>query len=172
MLRKGIILTLALIALTSWSGCVREKPRISDLAPGSGTLIVELEGFRNNRGDVILSLFRTERGFPEDMDRAVKNAYSAIVDYRANVVFGNLPYGVYALSILHDENRNGKMDTTLIGIPKEGHGASNDAQRQFAPPKFEDARFILNSEELRIQAKIHYFKRKKPWDDRSDRQVH
>jgi uncharacterized protein (DUF2141 family) len=35
------------------------------------------------------------------------------------------------------------MDTNLLGIPKEGVGASNDARGHFGPPKYEDAKFKL-----------------------------
>lgn len=162
-MKKMTILILVLIAAALGPGCTRKTARMPAPESGSGTLIIELEGFRNNRGEVILSLFRSEKGFPDDMDRAVRNVQAPIADYRAEAVLENLPYGVYAFSVLHDENCNGKMDSTLIGIPKEGHGASNDAQRQFAPPEFEDAKFVLNSGELKMREKIHYFKRKKPW---------
>ena len=49
--------------------------------------------------------------------------------------------GVYAVGMLHDENNNGKMDTDMLGIPKEGYGASNDARGSFGPPSVNDARF-------------------------------
>ena len=39
----------------------------------------------------------------------------------------------------HDENDNKKLDTNLIGIPKEGFGYSKDAMGRFGPPKFDDA---------------------------------
>jgi uncharacterized protein (DUF2141 family) len=45
------------------------------------------------------------------------------------------------VSVFHDENSNGKIDRNFMGIPKEGVGASNDAEGRFGPPKFDDARF-------------------------------
>ena len=38
----------------------------------------------------------------------------------AQVVFTRLPYGVYAVSLFHDENRNGKLDCRFLKIPTEG----------------------------------------------------
>ena len=38
----------------------------------------------------------------------------------AQVTFKDLPQGSYAVSVLHDENGNGKMDKNFVGMPKEG----------------------------------------------------
>ncbi len=68
----------------------------------------------------------------------------------------NMPPGEYAISLLHDENDNEKMDTGLMGIPKEGYGASNDAKVTFGPPKFADARFPLTQNQTTIRIKMRY----------------
>jgi uncharacterized protein (DUF2141 family) len=47
----------------------------------------------------------------------------------------------YAVSVFHDENSNGKLDRNLLGIPREGVGASNNAVGHFGPLKFDDAAF-------------------------------
>ena len=43
--------------------------------------------------------------------------------------------GRYAVSLMHDENGNGRLDTTL-GIPREGFGFSNNPGLTFGPPRF------------------------------------
>ena len=55
--------------------------------------------------------------------------------------------GVYAVSVFHDENGNGKLDTGFMGIPSEGFGASNDAPEKFGPPKYADARFAVTGDQ-------------------------
>jgi uncharacterized protein (DUF2141 family) len=52
----------------------------------------------------------------------------------------DMPPGAYALSVVHDENGNGRLDTRL-GIPREGFGFSNNPRIWFGPPSFESARF-------------------------------
>jgi len=54
------------------------------------------------------------------------------------VVFEVVP-GRYAAALHHDANANGRMDTNLVGIPKEGYGVSNDARPRFRAPSFSDA---------------------------------
>lgn len=157
-------LSVALLALGLLAGCSVTKPAPARVPAGEGTLVVDIEGFRSDQGEVIVSLFSSSRGFPEEMGEALENAHAGILDRRARVVFEKIPYGTYALSVLHDENRNGRMETGLLGMPLEGHGASNDAHRSFAPPKFRDARFLLDTTEKLMKVRMEYSKKKGPWD--------
>ena len=56
--------------------------------------------------------------------------------------FRNLASGSYALSIVHDENGNGRLDT-FAKIPREGYGFSGNPPIRFGPPKFAEASFTL-----------------------------
>ena len=51
---------------------------------------------------------------------------------------------MYKRQAFHDVNENGKMDTNFIGIPKEPIGISNNAKGFMGPPKFNNAKFLLN----------------------------
>jgi hypothetical protein len=59
-----------------------------------------------------------------------------VVDQEVQIVFTNLSYGRYGISLYHDENANGKMDKNLMGIPKEADGFSNNAKGFFGKPDF------------------------------------
>lgn len=54
-----------------------------------------------------------------------------------------VPAGTYAVSLIHDENGNGKLDTAL-GMPREGFGFSRNPAISFGPPKFKSAAFVVN----------------------------
>jgi uncharacterized protein (DUF2141 family) len=58
--------------------------------------------------------------------------------------FRNLAAGTYSVSIIHDENGNGKLDT-FVAIPREGFGFSGNPPIRFGPPKFGEASFRLNT---------------------------
>jgi uncharacterized protein (DUF2141 family) len=107
----------------------------------NGTLTVTILNFRNNLGQASVALYNKEEAFPKSPDKAVKIVYAPIRDKKAVVVFESLPPGEYAISVFHDENKNGKMDTNFFGIPKEGVGASNDARGHLGPPHYKDAKF-------------------------------
>jgi uncharacterized protein (DUF2141 family) len=41
--------------------------------------------------------------------------------------------------VIHDENRNAKLDRNLIGIPKEGFGFANNPHVGLSAPRFQAA---------------------------------
>ena len=98
---------------------------------GSSTLTVQVTGARNTKGRIGVLLFESAQGFPNDNSKAVRQQTVDIEPstLSGQAVFKNLPHGTFAVAVLHDENGNGKMDKNLMGIPKEGYGASNN------PPK-------------------------------------
>ena len=55
-----------------------------------------------------------------------------------------MPQGNYAIAVYHDKNKNGKIDTNLLGIPKEDYGFSNDARGKFGPASWNDAVFKVS----------------------------
>lgn len=110
----------------------KEPPKTTRLS----VLVTDLKG----RGVVLVSLFDKKDGFPDGKSRAYTVA--PVTGSRAEAHFDNLPPGEYAAVVLHDENNNGKMDTTL-GIPREGFGATNGASERFNAPRWAKARFYL-----------------------------
>jgi uncharacterized protein (DUF2141 family) len=68
----------------------------------------------------------------------------------------NLPAGVYAVSVFHDENMNQKLDKNFVGIPKEGYGASNNPRKKMGPPTFEETKIQVSGAEQSLQIKLMY----------------
>ena len=121
-----------------------------------GEIVIRISGLRNNNGIIRALLFNTSDGFPANH----KNSF-ALKNVRTEndsvlFVFSDIPYENYAVSVLHDENENGKLDTNWIGLPKEGVGVSNNVKSKFGPPKFEDAKFKLNSKTINLTITINY----------------
>ena len=125
-------------------------------AVGQGHRIsVSVTGLRSDLGKVYLSLYHSAAGYPKEPSSAFRLLTGAIVKGKCVVEFDGIPNGVYAIACFHDENDNGKLDTNLIGIPKEGTGASNDAKGSFGPPKFRDAQFKVDGDVTQT-IKINY----------------
>lgn len=114
-----------------------------------GTIIVKIVGFASNAGSVRVALWNQADSFLVS-DDYVARAQGAIVDHASLVPLKDIPHGEYAVSVFHDENDNGKLDTGFMRIPKEPIGTSNNARGRFGPPKYKDARFQLNTTELQI----------------------
>ena len=61
----------------------------------------------------------------------------------------------YAVRFIHDENQNEKLDTNILGIPKEGFGFSNDAFGKFGPKDFSEWLFEVSGD-TRIRMTTKY----------------
>ncbi len=100
-----------------------------------------ITNLRNDKGFVLVSLFKDGVGYPDDATKAFKTAKVPIKDKKGSFLFSDLPTGTYAISILHDENNDQKMNKSFLGLPKEGYGFSNNAIGAFGPPALKKASF-------------------------------
>jgi uncharacterized protein (DUF2141 family) len=103
-----------------------------------------VSGLRSSKGQVLACLTQVPATYP-DCDKD-PNAHKLKVPAGATVTldFGAVPAGVYAISVIHDENGNGKLDKRMM-MPAEGYGFSRDAPVHFGPPSFKSASFTVNA---------------------------
>ena len=112
-------------------------------------LSLSITNLRNNKGHVLISVYKDGVGYPEELDKAVRRAKLTIINKKATVSFAGLASGNYAIAILHDENDDGKMNTNFLGLPKEGYGFSNNVMGTFGPPTFSKASFQYNANQIK-----------------------
>jgi uncharacterized protein (DUF2141 family) len=120
-------------------------------------LKIVFKGLRNDKGWLGMLLFNGPEGYPGEYRKAYKLAYKRIENGAVVIDFKDIPFGSYAVTMLHDENANMDIDFNFIGIPKEGYGASNNAARYFGPPRYKDARFEVNQTDQVITIKPIYW---------------
>lgn len=130
---------------------------LSTSAQGRSDLRVEVEGLRNQKGKISITVFNSPEGFPEDIDRAYRWKTLDLSEEKPVFTFEDLPAGEYAYAILHDEDGDGEMKKNLLGIPREGFGFSNNYQPRIKNPSFQDASFSLNGGSKTHQIEIIYF---------------
>jgi uncharacterized protein (DUF2141 family) len=116
-----------------------EAPR----PPGTGTVRVTLTGFRSEKGQALLALFLSDKGWPHDETLAFGRIALPIRGEEVVAEFEDVPSGPFAISAFHDEDADRVMDTGPFGIPSEDYGFSRDARGTFGPPGFEEARLDL-----------------------------
>jgi len=138
---KNLLLVFAIIFSSLLTTNAQEETanltiNISGLNSDKGTLLIAVY---NKKGDFLKKLFRGD---------TIK-----IKNKKSSVIFKNLPKGEYAVSFVHDENDNKKMDTNFMKIPKEDYGCSNNARGFMGPPKYDDAKFQLTANKT-IEIKI------------------
>lgn len=106
-------------------------------------VVVKVTNLKSDKGKVFIALYNSQDAF---LKSECKSAIVSIENNISNYTFKNLPQGTYAISLFHDENDNGEMDTNFLGIPNEHYGASNNAKGFMGPPKWEDAKFEVKKE--------------------------
>jgi len=123
-----------------------------------GAIRLEILGFRNELGEARAALFGSSEGFPSDHQIAVRRERVPIHEAKAELALAGLPAGTYALSVMHDENGNGELDKSGLGVPTEGAGFSQDAAGTFGAPSFEDASFRVDAgSETRVTIHLRYY---------------
>ena len=108
-------------------------------------LVVQVTGIENDDGKLMIALSNTK----EDYDKrgeAFRGGAAEIKDGAVFFTFQNIPAGEYAIKVFHDEDGDRELDTGFLGIPSEDYGFSNNAPGIFGPASWEDAKFLLNTE--------------------------
>ena len=105
---------------------------------------IRVDGFRNDKGELGVNVFRSPVGWPEESAKAVFHANFPITGDHATAQF-NLPPGRYAIAVLHDENSNHKLDKNFLGIPTKGFGFANNPKVLFSAPSFDTAALQVSS---------------------------
>ena len=108
-----------------------------------GTLLIELDGLANDKGEVLVGLYNDPKKFPKE-NQALHNLKGKPSKKKCVIKAMKLPYGEYGVAAMHDENKSGNMDYNLIGLPKEIYGFSNNKRPVFGPPGFKACRFVID----------------------------
>ena len=109
------------------------------------TIEVSMSGFENNEGKAMVGLFIEEETFLREPEMTLS---SIIVNQKSEVTFTDIPDGIYAISVYHDENDNDKLDLVMGILPKEDNGTSNNPNTVMGPPKWKDSIFEVKNGEV------------------------
>nr|WP_321223046.1 DUF2141 domain-containing protein [uncultured Psychroserpens sp.] len=106
---------------------------------------VKIKNLESNKGKVYVAVYDSEGAF---LNTGLKSIMTKITGNSCEVTFKDIPKGVYAISMFHDENDNKKLDSNFLGIPKEDYGCSNNARGLMGPPKWDDAKFEVKDKSI------------------------
>jgi uncharacterized protein (DUF2141 family) len=105
---------------------------------------VEILNVKNNIGKIYIALYNSKDTFLV-RSKMYKGLIREAESNTMTCTFQNIPKGTYAIALFHDENLNEKLDKNFFRIPTEGYGISNNAQPMFGPPRFDNAKFNVDS---------------------------
>ncbi|WP_240788893.1 DUF2141 domain-containing protein [Psychroserpens sp. NJDZ02] len=107
------------------------------------TITVTVTNVKNNTGQIGFALHTTETWMK---GQGIQHKNISIKNNTATITFKNVKPGAYAIMVLHDENKNNRMDFEN-GMPLENYGMSNNPM-SYGPPQFSEAKFNVTSETL------------------------
>ena len=109
---------------------------------------MEINNLQSNNGHLYIRIL-------DGNENPVIVGTSPVINYSARISFDSISPGKYAIQFFHDENENQKMDFSLIGIPKEKFGSSNNVKPILGPPKFEKMLFNLTQNKKVIMVPVN-----------------
>ena len=121
-------------------------------------LTVTVDGVQSAAGQLVLGLYIDAKTWPKgpaDYTVEVPARQGRVV-----YVFKDLPPGRYALTGFHDENSDGTMNYSFIGLPKEGFFFSHDLSPGLSPPGFEACAVTLADTPMAITVRIQHWGRR------------
>ncbi len=151
-LRSALILAAALAGASA----AHAQPAACVGTPAGARLRLEVTHVRAAQGEMVLTVY------PDDARRflAPKGKLARVrLPARAPTTEGcfELPApGRYAAAVYHDSNGDGRFDRTLLGMPAEGYGFSNDAPAVTGLPAFDRVRFTVGPGETTIRIALRY----------------
>ncbi|HRH19411.1 MAG TPA: DUF2141 domain-containing protein [Brevundimonas sp.] len=125
-------------------------------AAQAGDVTVTLTGVQARGGQLLVSLQTREQFMqPTGLGEIVQNPTAGTT----TVTFRDVPAGDYAVSVLHDQNGDGQMQVSEIGIPTEGWAMSHGAELR-GPPTFAQVKVAIPAAGAALTEPMFY------WDGR------
>ena len=147
--RLAIVLSIAHIILTPVLNIA--VPALAQ-SGALATLVVKITGLRSEKGQVKIAVFNSAEKWLGEQP-----AYSSTISVESQTVLwkiNDIPYGDYGIAVFHDENKNGKMDKNLLGIPAEAYGFSNNVRVTFGPPTWEKSKFVVKQPSTDVSIEV------------------
>ena len=121
----------------------------------------DITGIKTNKGQIRCALFKSAKGFPGESKDTIQQDALQIKELPASTAapvicdFRELVSGIYAISVLHDENEDGLLNKNFLGLPTESYGVSNNITPAMRAPTFDESKFTVDTEtQLRLSIQL------------------
>lgn len=95
------------------------------------------------KGNMMVAVYNNEGDF---MKKHFDVKKAKITGKEVVVIFEDVKPGEYAITLFQDKNENLKLDTNVVGMPKEPYGFSNNVMGNMGPPSFEQAKVKVDAD--------------------------
>ena len=148
MLRSLCLLTsLLLVTLAT----LAQQSAPATTAGHGYTLTIIAEGVNQQDGNIGVLVFNSAKGWPDDRQVALKDIVVPAHQGSVTLTIPGLAAGEYGVALVHDVNKNHKLDKNWMGKPIEQWGLSNNPHATLKTPSYDTCKFALKGDmELHI----------------------
>ncbi|MFW0718592.1 DUF2141 domain-containing protein [Pedobacter sp. N23S346] len=122
----------------------------------SQELRVKVSDIRSAKGKIILNVFKDEASYEKQQPYTTLSFDKKAISNGVLMVKGTVATGIYGITLIDDENGNGKLEKNFMGIPKEGFGFSNFFMTKMKKPAFNEFKFELKPGSSVVEIKTKY----------------
>ncbi len=118
---------------------------------------VIIKDIKTPNGQILMGIYKDDVSFDKELPYKKVQAFKTKISNGILLVEVKLEPGKYGISLMDDENFNGKMDYNFIGIPKEGFGFSNYYHTGLTKPKLKSFSFeVIENKNTKVEVKMKY----------------
>ena len=154
-------LRLATAALACALGLMAAPALAASACAGEPTdtkLTVEISGLRSAKGEVAVTLYPDDsKRFLAPKGKLARQRPVAKTPVTTTCFYLPKP-GFYALAVYHDENADHDFNRTIVGMPAEGFGFSNNPSTKLGLPAYKSVRFEAKAGETQTRITLRYLR--------------
>jgi uncharacterized protein (DUF2141 family) len=110
------------------------------IAAWAADLDLKIDNVKEPLGELRVGVFGSEGDYRKT---AVKEVKAPATGGSVSIRIPGLGAGEYAITIFHDRNANQKLDSNMLGMPKEPYGFSGSGANLTGPATWEQAKFNI-----------------------------
>jgi uncharacterized protein (DUF2141 family) len=123
----------------------------------SVAISVTIKDIKTPSGQILMGIYKDDVSFDKEIPYKKVQAFKTKISNGTLQIEVKLETGKYGISLMDDENFNGKMDYNFLGIPKEGFGFSNYYHTGLTKPKLNSFAFeVLENKNTKVEVKMKY----------------
>jgi uncharacterized protein (DUF2141 family) len=122
------------------------QPSAPATSAGDYALTINITGIDQRDGNIGVLVFNSPKGWAENRQAALKDIVVPAQPGAVTVKVPDLPAGEYAVAVVHDVNKNHKLDRNWLGKPTEQWGLSNNPHAIIKTPSYDTCEFTLKGD--------------------------
>ena len=119
-----------------------------------GELQVNIENVQSNKGQILIAIYDSPATYMQTAKAVELKAVPIRSTQPLAILFSGLKAGEYAISVVHDVNKNGILDTNIFGVPTEPYGFSNNIRPKFRSASWKESKFYFKDIKDQISIKL------------------